>query len=272
MNEFLEQNLGVLEGSGTKQLWLGGTIPYEVRLETGDWRPYLVKEEKQFSNNADTMGCVSFSLTNLLEIQNKFFGIDVNFSDRFLAKMSDTTPQGNYLDKVAETARKIGLVLEEEYPTPDSYTWDSYYAPISAEIALKAVKQEIAYESISVDKESLLKHLKQCPLQITIPVPRPNHAVVLVAIEGDTAFYFDSYPTYLKTINIDKISYALKVVLKGNMNTYVKTINLDGEIAAYIPLSDPTQIELLNKIFNLNIKVNPDSGITTDIQATVKGG
>ena len=89
MNEDIpQQNTGLIEGSGTKSLWIGGTIPYEVRLETGDWRPFLVSEEHQYSDHVDTMGCVSFSLNNDLEIQNKFFGREVNFSDRFLAKMS----------------------------------------------------------------------------------------------------------------------------------------------------------------------------------------
>jgi hypothetical protein len=224
MNELLTVNTGVIPGSFDNGLWLGGTIPYEVRLESGDWRPYLVTEEKQFSDNTDTMGCVSFSLNNDLEIQNNFLGTNVNFSDRFLAKMSGTTPQGNWLDKVAYTAKNTGLVLESEWPQPSAhYTWNDYYAAIPEDVITKAVKQDIAYEGIAPDKATLLKHLKQSPLQITIPLPNPNHAVVLVAIEGDTGFYFDTYPPYLKTINLSAISYALKVVLKkGNMtNSFV---------------------------------------------------
>src|ERR1051325_3613684 len=99
-----QQNTGVLLGSGTKNLWAGGTIPYEIRLESGDWRPYLVKEEKQYSDNVDTMGCVSFSCANSIEIQYKFLtGEEINKSDRSLAKLSGTTPQGNRLDTVADT-------------------------------------------------------------------------------------------------------------------------------------------------------------------------
>ena len=214
-DEIPQINTGVIEGIGIPGLWIGGTIPYEVRNESGDWRPFLVKEEKQYSDNVDTMGCVSFSLNNDLEIQRKFEGIDVNYSDRFLAKISGTTPNGNFLDVVAYFAKNTGLVLENEWPSPLNYNWASYYSAIPSEVMAKTVKQNIAYESTPTDKANLLKQLKQCPIQITIPKPQPNHAVVLVHIEGDTAYYFDTYPNYLKTINVNLISYALKVVLKG---------------------------------------------------------
>lgn len=217
MEDIPQENTGVIEGSGTTSLWIAGSIPYEVRLESGDWRPYLVLEEHQYSQNTDTMACVSFSCNNDLEIQNKFLGNDVNFSDRFLAKMSGTTPEGNYLDKVAETAKNIGLVKEEEWPEPLNYTWSSYYAAIPQEVINKAIKQDIQYENIPKYKDNLIYHLKQAPIQITIPEPHPNHAVVLVAIVGDTAYYFDTYSPYLKTINVSLISYALKIVLKGSM-------------------------------------------------------
>lgn len=221
--EIPQENLGVIEGSGTNNLWIGGTISYEIVNPTGDWRGYLPKEEHQFSNNADTMGCVSFSFNNDMEIQTKFrTGVELNYSDRFLAKMSGTTPQGNYLDKVAETARTIGLVLEEQWPEPSNYTWNSYYAAIPQDIIDAAVKLDIAYELTSINKNNLISQLKQCPIQVTIPSPHPNHAVVLVHIEGDNAYYFDTYPPYLKTINVSLISYALKIVQKGSMAKFLK--------------------------------------------------
>lgn len=55
-----------------------------------------------------------------------------------------------------------------------------------------------------------------------------------------------------------------------SMNDYVKTINLDGEIAGYVPLRNAQDIELFNKIFNKNLTQNPDGSIPTDIQATKK--
>ncbi len=160
------------------------------------------------------MACATFSDLSSLEIQAKQqTGIEPNWSDRFIAKMSGTTPRGNYLDKVADTVRSIGLVREEDWPAPINYTWNSYYADIPQDVINKAIKVNIAYESIVPSETELLYHLKQCPIQIVIPNPNPNHAVVLVHIENGLAYYFDSYSPYLKTIAVNKIHYALKIVL-----------------------------------------------------------
>lgn len=110
-----------------------GTIPFEERNPSGDWRNYLPTEEHQYSDNTDTMACVSFSLDNDIEIQKQFEGREVNYADRFLAKMSGTTHDGNWLWKVADTVRQYGLVTEDLWPAPPHYTWDSYYAPIPQE-------------------------------------------------------------------------------------------------------------------------------------------
>jgi hypothetical protein len=226
MNDVPKVNTGVIEGSGTKDLYVAGKIPYEVRLKSGDWRPYLPSGEKQHSQYADFMACVSFSNTSDLEIQSILTGVEPNWSDRALAKMSGTTHQGNRLDTVADTARLQGLIKEEDYPTVGQLTWDQYYAPIPQNVLNKAVKLNIAYETVPLDKASLAYHLKQAPLQITIPAPHPNHAVVLVHLDGNTAYYFDSYSPYLKTINVSSISYAMKIVLKESM----QLINDNGTV------------------------------------------
>lgn len=228
MNDFPKENLGVIEGVRPTD-FVAGALPYEERLPSGDWRPYLVKEEHQYSDNIDTMACVSFSLNNSLEIQNKFLtGEEVNFSDRFLAKMSNTTPQGNWLNVVADTARNIGLVTEDLWPAPPNYTWNSYYSSIPQEVINKAQKFDISYEWIPTDLASLTKHLKQAPLQIVVPVPYPNHAVVLVHLEGETAYYFDTYSPHLKTMNFTYISSGLKVILKKGKS--MQLINDNGTV------------------------------------------
>jgi len=232
MNEDIpQQNTGVLLGSVTKALWIAGQIPYEIVLQSGDWRPYLPIGEKQRPYSTDMMACVTFSAESDIEIQSKQQnGIEPNWSDRFIAKLSGTTPQGNYLDKVADTLRLFGVVKEEEWPFPPNATWNSYYSEIPQEVKDKAIKLDIAYESISGDKASLLYHLKQAPIQIIVTKTVPTHAVCLVHIEGDTAYYFDSYSPYLKTINVANIyGYALKIVLKASMNQTKIVLGKDGK-------------------------------------------
>jgi hypothetical protein len=226
------KNTGLILGSGTKNLWVGGTIPYQVVLESGNWQPFIPVGEKQRPGVVDVMACVTFSDLSVLETQEKQqTGVEPNWSDRFIAKLSGTTPQGNYLDKVADTVRLRGLVKESDYPAPTNFSWDSYYSEVPQSVLDKAVKREILYEGISGDVETLKKHLKQCPIQIILTNSNPNHAVTLLAIQGSSAIYFDSYDPFVKTTDVSNIykNYALKIVLKGNMNQTKIVLGKDGQ-------------------------------------------
>src|SRR3990167_7048548 len=101
----LPLNRGVILGQRPDD-FVGGTIPYEVRLPSGNWDAFLPSGEWQRSQPdpvkgyIDTMACVSFSALNSIETQIRFLtGQSINYSDRFTAKMSGTTPQGNWLYK-----------------------------------------------------------------------------------------------------------------------------------------------------------------------------
>src|SRR6185503_14551846 len=133
------KNFGVIEGRRARD-FVGGVLPYEVRNQSGNWTAWLPPGEWQ-KQLVDTMACVTFSLLNCIETQEYFLtGKQINYSDRWIAMMSGTTPQGNYLGTVADTVRKYGLVKEESWPTPPNYTWASYYElPPQAKMAeLKA--------------------------------------------------------------------------------------------------------------------------------------
>ena len=114
--------------------FLLGAISYEEVCE--DWTPFLPKGEKQHGLYFDTMACVTFSALNIIEIQLnfmvanslmseesvKFFSDEgyllngqFNFSDRFTAKMSGTTKDGNYLQKVWDSIRNHGLLSEKDW-------------------------------------------------------------------------------------------------------------------------------------------------------------
>src|SRR3954449_11002346 len=101
----MQINHGVILGQRPEDWMAGGAsqIVYEVRNPSGDWRPYLPTGEKQFGKE-DFFDCVTFSLLNAIEMQEKFLtSIEVNYSDRFIAKRSNTTHEGNYLYLVADT-------------------------------------------------------------------------------------------------------------------------------------------------------------------------
>lgn len=217
-------------------------IPYEVRNPSGDWKPYAPMGEKQFNQKADSMSCVSFSAINSVEMQEKLLtGSAQNYSDRFLAKMSDTMVNGNWLYKVADVlgASKtlgIGLVLESDYPAPaEPWDWNKYHEPIPEPLLsqLKAKarawldKWEVRYCWVNITPENIAKHLKHAPLQMVFP----NHAVAGVALsfDGKNITYMDTYEPYIKTRPLSDFTDAMKIVLTPKQGTEpMKIVNDNG--------------------------------------------
>ncbi len=229
----MTENRGAIEGRRDTD-YVAGELPYEVRNPSGDWTDYLPSGERQRLFNVDTMACVSFSLLNCVETQIKFLtGQELNYSDRFLAKMSGTTIDGNYLWKVADSARKDGLVFQAAWPTPENYTWDTYYAEIPQHIKDMGKRflefWDINYEWIPTTKEEFLHHLKQAPLQIV----KPGHAVMGFYQPSDVTKYFDSYLPYLKEINTDEIRDALKIIVKKKPMNQAKIIKSKNSETVY---------------------------------------
>ena len=221
---------GVILGEFSPKTYLGGSIPHEVRVEDGDWTRWLPKGEKQTGKD-DYFDCVSRALTSGVEIQENYLtGKEVNYSDRFLALRSETTRRGNYLDKVAEFARKDGLIPQELWN--DTWgTWEEQYAnpdPVQLSSLLFEgskwlLKWEIKYEVIPHDKKSLQYHLKHAPLILVIP----GHAIVGIYSNKDIERIFDSYVPWIKDIPGEiypsKPIYAMKIVL------YKKEASLDPD-------------------------------------------
>lgn len=212
-------NHGVILGQRPEDYIAGGFtfISFEERNPSGDWRPYLPVGEKQYGKE-DWLACVSFSATSAIEIQEKFLtGKESNYSDRFIAKMSGTTHEGNYLYKVGDAIRNLGLVAETSYPTSTTYTFDEYYADIPTDLLNqllaegKTWKQKwlVKTEFVPATKEFMMKHIKHAPLQIVIP----GHAIVNFLCEDDIVNYFDSYSPFQKKINYSQVQAAYKYVL-----------------------------------------------------------
>jgi len=202
------KNYGVILGKRDEDYIAGVQSPlgYEERNPSGDWRDYLPSEERQSSNFADSMACVSFSALNCVETQLKFVtGVEPNYSDRALAKMSNTTTQGNYLWRVADTIRLQGIVEEQYWPAPVDFTWDTYYTEIPADVKNMAAgfleKYDIKHEwlpentSGTIDRDVLKYHLKHAPVQVV----RPGHAIMCFYSGASVDKYFDHYDPFIKS-------------------------------------------------------------------------
>ncbi len=204
----------------------------EVNL-TADWTPYQPTFEKQYKDATfDTMSCTTFSALNVIETWvnwhkekgnftqkqlEKLFSLGFysngkfNCSDRFTAIMSNTMPNGNYMQLVLDSIRRDGLLPETVFPFGGN-TWDEYHNKTLITDEMKQTAKEIlnilnvSYEWI-IDTATVPVDLKQCPIQGAIP-ETANHAIEVIA----PGIMFNTYEPYLSPVPF--VRYAMKVIVK----------------------------------------------------------
>lgn len=257
----LKTNTGFLEAPPRQTDWIAGEasgLAFEERNHMGDWTVFLPSEERQGAVYFDSMACVTFSALNSLEMQmrahlayqrlkpdtikwlkdNGYFNdrLEFNLSDRFTAKMSGTTRQGNYFVNVWDSIRKDGVLPEADWNFPRDqrtpvFDWDDFYQEIPQDKKDKAKKFldyfDIKYEWVACNLETYKQQLFQAPIQIAAPTCpgwntekpvtscglKANHATVVYRV-SDNLYDFDTYNPFQKTLVRDyPIFYALKGVL-----------------------------------------------------------
>ena len=191
----------------------GANLPMEEINPSGDWSEFLPVKEFQNLNNIETYACVTFTILNCIQILiKKQYGIEKNYSERFLAAVSGTKEGGNSPQVVAEFLRKIGVVPQELWPFDvEINTFEKFYSSVSPKLYELAKEfnneWEFKHEYVPTNHEAISKALKCSPLLISVPAwferdgkyYRPegftdNHATTMIK-ERKEGFsrVFDSY-------------------------------------------------------------------------------
>ena len=203
----------VLGGATTK-------LPTDILQENGSWLAYLPMAERQ-DLSIETYSCVSFGTLNIMEMLIKrIFGKEENFSDRYLAISSNTSPLGNSPQTVGECLRKVsGAIKEELLPFSDNIrTFEQYHSPKPLPEALinegkkwlekYEIKHEWVFQSGENKQEKLMEALKLSPVGVSVYAwqqdgddyvkpagSQDNHWTTCVGYEeGKHWIIFDSYP------------------------------------------------------------------------------
>jgi hypothetical protein len=190
--------------------------------KTGNYTDYIPKWESQIGVYFDSMSCVSFSALDCLETimacqfsnynltdtfrdENEY----INFSDRYIAKLSGTTRQGNYFTAVGDAIRKFGLVRESQWDFPYKqrtpvFAWEDYYKEVPQELIVEGKDFlnyfDVKYKLIPINQVNIKEQLKYGTLQISystsspivngiyqnnIAYHNPNHAVMIYNVRDD---------------------------------------------------------------------------------------
>ena len=191
----------------------GGMVPMETLQPDGDWSGFLPVKEYQNLNGIEPYACVTFTILNCIEILiRQQYGIEKNYSDRFLAAISGTKEGGNSPSTVCEFLRKIGVVPQEIWPFDESIkTFEKFYEPIPPklyELAQEFNREwDFKHEFVPLNHDAISAALKCSPLLISVSAwferdgkyYRPegmtdNHATTMMyERQGEFMRVFDSY-------------------------------------------------------------------------------
>jgi len=276
----------ILEDVKPEDFLFGKLGDNEVKCPTGNWTPYLPKNEKQ-RQGFESMCCTNFSSTTAVEIlmtrliEENLISKDnldwlkdngyidetghINFSDRFDAIVSNTNPDyGNTLKAPAEAKHKYGLIPEKLLPWTDNKTDYFNRAKITPEmfaLGLEFLKHfQINYEFVYPAQYS--EALKVSPLAgACFAWPNPingiyprstnqiNHAIAIIK-PPEIWNIMDSYEEFTKRLSNNYI-------FSGHSIRYVIT-----EVKTNDMIVDES---LLIKLYRLIFHRPLDAGATAHI-------
>ncbi len=107
-----------------------GNVTHKILQENGNWDALLPDGEYQNKRGLETYDCTGFGTLNAVEaIMRTEFGVNENYSDRWVGIIAGTTEGGNDPHVVCEAIRKYGLIPESMLPFSDDIsTFEEYYS------------------------------------------------------------------------------------------------------------------------------------------------
>src|SRR3990167_344223 len=178
MNDKMQHNHGLIIDFIQKENYVfgDGKLGAEsVLVPEANWSGWLPDKEIQNLNGIEPYACVSFTILNCVEIlERQEFGVSGNWSDRFLATISDTKEKkGNSPQDVAETLRKKGVVEEKEWPFDITInTFEKFYTDIPENLKTLALAFKAQYDFghsyVPSNYYSLMEALKYSPVAFSV--------------------------------------------------------------------------------------------------------
>lgn len=207
-----------------------------------DWTPFAPTDgDTQESQRTETNACVSFSAIHIIEmLLKKQTGLEIEFSERALAKFSGTTPTGNSFVNVLNALNHHPLILDQNWPIPnDNYTWDEFYQTVSFNLVDGG--QQLKFQMKPVPLNKIAEYLNYAPLWVEIRLsPTVTHAVALLT----PTTYFDSYGKLIKPLNYPIINVYLLQFMSN-----VLLVKKGNEFGFYFPATN--EQAMIDKALNV---------------------
>lgn len=211
-----------------------------------NWINKIPPFDSQFSNGVDAFDCVEESLCHIIYMLTGF-----RASPRALGYLlfrdGKLTTNGSAITDAVLYANKFGLIPYESWPTPDSFTWDSYYAPLPPETLLHAKFFNISL----IDPD-----LNKSPIWQELSFPGRLGSTFHWVAKLNELEYFDSEPhgavkplIYGGAVELSSHSIKIKPMPQ------FKTQNYKGELRIVLQADSEQTWEALCKVYSVDPKV-----------------
>ena len=203
-----------------------------------DWSNKIPLYDTQFSTttDCDVQDCVAESFCHIFYMVH-----GVRISPRALAVMSHLEiPANRNCGHVLATANSCGVVLYENCPTPDSFTMDSYYQPLTPQESLAMPIQAKLVPS-NLDTSPLWTELQWGVASAGV-IPERH---MVAQINGSQ--YFDSEPNgIIKPLNYEGATIQWQSSLIINFMIDIRTVKYADGKTMGIMISSPNGTQIIN--------------------------
>jgi len=219
-----------------------------------DWTSKCPPYDSQYSatTHTDAQDCVEESFCHIA-----FMLTGKRYSPRALAYLTPVVPTGSSVSLALMAVKKYGLIPYDLWPTPDSFTWESYYADIPASIIAQADFYNV---------KLLAPNLNVSPLWIEIEfgsnLPMPTRHM---GAQINKTQYFDSERgAPIKNISDTTlggnpiITYQTSISLTPINMAQFKTQSYKGELRIVLQADTPTTWQALCKVYGIDPNAVPD--------------
>ena len=271
-----DKNVGFIDEPLAPEDYVLGSqskLPTTILQESGDWTAHLPKKELQAARGFEPSACVSYTILNCAEILvKKIYGEERNWSDRALAKLTDTDKKGgNSFKAVADFLRNKGAVPEELWPN-DANSYEEYYKELPQETldVLHEFTDEFNFSYERVAIEDIPEGLKKGIMAISVYAWKQNnngefykpqgmsdgHATTLFKYEDGVYYCFDTYdsPHIKKYISEPQVAYRFHIEKK---TIPVEQITSLQNILAVLKQLLEKMKQKLNEIIEQDMKNTP---------------
>lgn len=205
-----------------------------------NWIDKIPPFESQYSasTHVDAMDCVEESFCHIV-----YMLTGIRYSPRALAYLTVVNPTGSSCTDCINTANRVGLIPYDLWPSPETFTWESYYEPIP---------QSVLDQADYYDFRLIPADLNKSPIWTALMFN--NGVRHLVARINDTQYFDSELGGPVKIIN-GFIDWQFSIQLtpkKVNHKMQFKTQNYKGELRIVLEADDIQTWDALCKVYGID--------------------